>query len=51
MTGVQRLARKLLYMLESLEQGGWRQMPGVRRERSINGLDVFKCRHDKCRRN
>ncbi|AIO24112.1 Uncharacterised protein [Burkholderia cepacia] len=45
------LARNLLYMLESLKQGGWRQIPGVRRERAINGIDVFECRCDKCRRN
>ncbi|ABO54462.1 hypothetical protein Bcep1808_1454 [Burkholderia vietnamiensis G4] len=39
-----RLACNLLYKLESLGQGGWRQMPGVRRERPTNGVDVRICR-------
>jgi len=51
MVGSRQLARNLLYMLELLKQGGWRQIPGVRRERLINGIDVFECRRGKRRRN
>ena len=41
------LARNLLYRLESLERGGWRQRPERAPRAPNNGLDAFTSRRDK----